>query len=112
MQVQLNETFTNDIKQKIIEQLIEEGYGTYARRFQAYTFVIADKLNGRPNPIAMTDGEYIAINPSLLDYKSINGDETKMLEQLSVLIRHELLHSLLLHTARFLDLLKQAHPND
>lgn len=130
----LNESLADDIKEELIEYLGEEGYATYSRRLRQYKFIIADKYHGHYIDVAamFPSTNEIVINPSMLDsnkmaVKSFSDknntqairnkvqndkrtiDEKKM-EQLSVLIRHELLHFLLVHSKRLLDLIKTKHP--
>lgn len=108
------------VKQKLISTLVDEGYGTYARRLEEFRFVVADMLtlaNGQRSSFietaaAFTELGTILINPSFLDNNSIQGSDEKMWSQLSVIIRHELLHFLLQHQKRFAELLKKSYPQE
>lgn len=130
----LNESAKADeVKWELIDYLGEEGYATYARRLKAYKFIIADMYHGHHIAVAamFPKTNEIVINPSMLDEeklritiidsrlpweirtKAYNDHRElyqKKMEQLSVLIRHELLHFLLVHEKRLLDLLAQKHP--
>lgn len=100
------------VKEQLISKLIDDGYGTYARRLKEFDFIVADSYHGVYIGTAAMfpkTGD-IVINPSFLDPQSIRGDEAKALDQLSVLIRHELLHFLLVHERRLVDHLKQTDP--
>lgn len=101
------------VKQLIISKLAADGYGTYAKRFQDFNFILADTYYGSPIPVAAMDPEKgnIVINPSLLDLNSIRGDEDKALTQLCLLIRHELLHFLLVHQKRLQKHLEKTDKN-
>lgn len=120
--IELNESIASETKENIIEFLIGEGYGTYAKRLQTYKFVIAHMYHGVFIEVAAMFPDYneIVINPSMVDATKmvVAGNKTdkrrpevKMMEQLSVLIRHELLHFLLVHTHRFEEYLKSIDPN-
>jgi hypothetical protein len=76
------------VKEQLIEHLIDHGYGTYARRLQEFDVYVVDMLNGCAiNTAAMfpETGE-IAINPGFFEL----ADEDQAMDQLSVLIRHEM----------------------
>lgn len=97
------------VKEQLIQHLIENGYGTYARRLKEFDVYVADMLNGRAVDTAAMypeSGE-IAINPGFFEL----ADETQAIEQLSVLIRHEMLHFLLVHEKRLFDHLVATDPN-
>ena len=101
-------------KQKIIELLLEEGYGTYAKRFQRLNFVVADFYKGTYCPVAfMSPNDMtIVINPYLVsDMLNDDQNDRPIFKQVSVLIRHELLHFLLCHEQRFIDYLKKTDPD-
>ena len=89
------------VKEQLIQHLIDNGYGTYARRLKEFELFVADMFNGVPiNTAAMfpETGE-IVINPGFFDLP----DEDQAWNQLSVLIRHEMLHFLLVHEKRLVD---------
>ena len=95
------------VKQEIIEHLKDQGYGSFARRFAAMPFVLTDAVEvAAINPIT----QEIMLNPNMLNVKGINDDEDRMWEQLSVLMRHELLHFLMQHEIRFRDHLRETDP--
>lgn len=116
---------SNEVKEIIIDKLLKDGYGTYAKRFKDYKFIIAHAYKGIPISVAamLPDDGVIVLNPSLLDLtaitsqKDINTHKTeselqeKLLDQLCVLIRHELLHFLLVHEKRFKKHLEETDPN-
>lgn len=94
------------VKEQLIEMLIDEGYGTYAKRLKEFDIIVADIYQGTPIEVAAMFpylGD-IVINPAFLA-----DDET--FSQLSIIIRHELLHFLLMHENRLLDHLKATDPN-
>ena len=96
------------VKEQLIEHLIDHGYGTYARRLQEFDVYVVDMLNGCAiNTAAMfpETGE-IAINPGFFEL----ADEDRAMDQLSVLIRHEMLHFLLVHEKRLFDHLVATDP--
>jgi hypothetical protein len=96
------------VKEKLIEHLISQGYGTYAKRLKEFDVIVADIFNGVPIEVAAMfpySGEII-INPGFFD----DPDEEHALNQLSVVIRHELLHFLLTHEQRLVDHLKATDP--
>lgn len=96
------------VKEQLIEHLIENGYGTYANRLKEFALYVADMFNGVPiNTAAMfPDTGDIVINPGFFDLP----DEDKAWDQLSVLIRHEMLHFLLVHEKRLFDHLVDTDP--
>jgi hypothetical protein len=106
----LNENFSEFVKQKIISMLIKEGYGTFAKRLKNFKLVVADVFNGISCDTAfmMPGTGYIVINPGFCI--DINSDG-KIFKQLSVVIRHEMLHFLLCHQKRWADYLKEKDPN-
>ena len=97
------------VKEQLIQHLIDNGYGTYARRLKEFEVFVADMFNGVPiNTAAMfpETGE-IVINPGFFDLP----DEDQAWNQLSVLIRHEMLHFLLVHEKRLVDHMKDTDPD-
>lgn len=97
------------VKEQLIEHLINNGYGTYARRLKEFEVFVADLFNGVPiNTAAMfpETGE-VVINPGFFDLP----DEDQAWDQLSVLIRHEMLHFLLVHEKRLVDHMKATDPD-
>lgn len=97
------------VKEQLIQHLIDNGYGTYARRLKEFEVFVADMFNGVPiNTAAMfpETGEII-INPGFFDLP----DEDQAWNQLSVLIRHEMLHFLLVHEKRLVDHMKDTDPD-
>lgn len=110
----------SEAKAAIIDHLEKQGYKTYAERLKAFNFVIADYYKGAYCQVAffMFDDNTVCINPSMISavaVKAPNDNKSgwkKMFDQLSVLIRHELLHFLLRHSVRFINYLKQKYPND
>lgn len=97
------------VKEQLIQHLIDNGYGTYARRLKEFEVFVADMFNGVPiNTAAMfpETGE-IVINPGFFDLP----DEDQAWNQLSVLIRHEMLHFLLVHEKRLVDHMKETDPD-
>ena len=96
------------VKEQLIKHLIDNGYGTYAKRLKEFEVFVADMFNGVPiNTAAMfpETGE-IVINPGFFELP----DENQAWNQLSVLIRHEMLHFLLVHEKRLFDHLKATDP--
>lgn len=102
-------------KREIDLYLRKEGYVTYADRLQDIEFIIADVYrNERIEVAAMfEDRAEMVINPAMVDEDSFasEADREKMMQQLSVLVRHELLHFLLVHSRRFEDYLIKKDPN-
>lgn len=93
------------VKQQLISNLLEDGYGSFARRFTAMKFRVTDAVDvAAIDPATQT----VMINPSMLSTKFISEDQ--MWDQLSVLIRHELLHYLMQHELRFRDHLIKIDP--
>lgn len=97
------------VKEQLIEHLIENGYGTYAKRLKEFEVIVADMYNGVPIEVAamFPYGGEIVINPGFFD----DPDEEHAMNQLSVIIRHELLHFLLTHEQRLVDHLKETDPD-
>ncbi len=93
-------------KECIIKLLGSQGYATYANRFKDLDFYVADFYKGSYCRVAFmspTD-KCIVINPGFcVDMTSFGP----IFSQLSVIVRHELLHFLLKHEKRFLDYLKK-----
>ena len=86
------------VKEQVISMLISEGYGTYAKRLKEFDFIVAHVYNRAYIEVAAmfpSTGE-IVINPAFL------ADE-KTFSQLSLVVRHELLHFLLVHEKRLFD---------
>jgi hypothetical protein len=97
------------VKEQLIEHLIDNGYGTYAKRLKEFDVIVADMYNGVPIEVAamFPYGYEIVINPGFLD----DPDEDHAMNQLSVIIRHEVLHFLLTHEQRLVDHLKATDPD-
>lgn len=97
------------VKEQLIEHLIDNGYGTYAKRLKEFELFVADMFNGVPIGTAAMFPETgeIVINPGFFDLP----DEEQAWNQLSVLIRHEMLHFLLVHEKRLFDHLADTDPN-
>ena len=110
MQLQEANSLNLLVKQKIIDLLRSEGYATYANRFKKLNFVVAEFYKGTYCPVAFMSPTdmVIVVNPALIVDMMENGP---IFKQLSVLVRHELLHFLLCHEKRFLDYLKKVDPN-
>ena len=96
------------VKEQLIEHLIDNGYGTYAKRLKEFELYVADMFNGVPIGTAAMFPETgeIVINPGFFDLP----DEEQAWNQLSVLIRHEMLHFLLVHEKRLFDHLVDTDP--
>jgi hypothetical protein len=96
------------VKEQLIEHLIDNGYGTYAKRLKEFELFVADMFNGVPIGTAAMFPETgeIVINPGFFDLP----DEEQAWNQLSVLIRHEMLHFLLVHEKRLFDHLVATDP--
>jgi hypothetical protein len=97
------------VKEQLIEHLIDHGYGTYAKRLKEFDVYVADMFMGIPIETAAMFPETgdIVINPGFFDLP----DEAQAWDQLSVLIRHEMLHFLLVHEKRLIDHLMATDPN-
>lgn len=110
MQLQEANSLNLLVKQKIINMLRSEGYATYANRFKKLNFVVAEFYKGHYCPVAfMSQSDMvIVVNPALIVDMMEDGP---IFKQLSVLVRHELLHFLLCHEKRFLDYLKKTDPD-
>lgn len=114
----LVESTVETTKEIIRNYLIQEGYGTYAKRLAAYKFYIADVWHEHYIAVAAMFPDYaeVVINPAMVDATKMfvagdaRDDVTKMMDQLSVLIRHELLHFLLVHQQRLYDHMKDTDP--
>jgi len=102
-----------EIKEIIINKLITDGYGTYAKRLKEFDFIVADIFEGTPIPTAamFTSLGTIVINPGFLVATDPRSQELQ-LDRLSVLIRHELLHALLMHQRRFIDHMEKQNLDD
>ena len=94
------------VKEMVLDMLIQEGYGTYARRLKEFEFIVADFYGGSYIPVAAMFPTLgcIVINTGFLD-------DEKTFKQLSVIVRHELLHFLLMHEKRLYDHLKATDPD-
>lgn len=97
------------VKEQLIQRLIDTGYGTYAKRLKEFEVFVADMFNGVPIRTAAMFPETgeIVINPGFFEL----ADEEQAWNQLSVLIRHEMLHFLLVHEKRLFDHLVATDPN-
>ena len=100
--------FDKEIKQQVISLLIEEGYGTYADRLKEFDLLVTDFWHGHPVSVALMspDTGEICINPAFAV-----PENDLIFKQLSVVVRHELLHFLLMHEQRFVDHLKAIDPD-
>ncbi len=96
----------HQVKEMVLDMLIKEGYGTYAKRLKDYEFIVADFYKGTYIDVAamFPDLGAIVINPGFLDSE-------ELFKQLSVVIRHELLHFLLVHEQRFKKHLEKVDPD-
>ena len=97
------------VKEQLIERLIADGYGTYAKRLKEFDVYVADIFDGVPIKTAamFPDTGDIVINPGFFNLP----DEEQAWNQLSVLIRHEMLHFLLVHEQRLFDHLVETDPD-
>lgn len=112
-QIFLKESLSSVWKSRIILYLQQEGYVTYANRLADIKFIIADVYRGSRISVAamFPDKAEIVINPAMVDEKQFLGQKKKMMDQLSVLVRHELLHFLLVHSKRMNIHLSKKDPN-
>lgn len=98
------------VKEKVKELLNQQGYHTYVERLDNFKFYVTDFYKGTYCPVAFmapNDG-CICINPGfIVDIRECGP----IFQQLSVIVRHELLHFLLCHEKRFKDYLKQTDPD-
>ena len=98
------------VKENIKELLNTQGYHTYVERLDDFDFYVVDAYNGEYVAVAFMvpkDG-CICINPGFI----VDMDERgPIFQQLSVVVRHELLHFLLCHEKRFIDYLKKTDPD-
>lgn len=96
------------VKEQLIQHLIDNGYGTYAKRLKEFEVFVADMFNGVPIKTAAMFPETgeIVINPGFFDLP----DEDQAWDQLSVLIRHEMLHFLLVHEKRLVEHMMDTDP--
>jgi len=103
-----------EVRTRIIQKLGEDGYATYADRLKEFEFLVTDFYRGqRIDTAAMFDDGTLCISPNFI-VGIDSADEkvkNKCLDQLSVLVRHELLHYLLAHIIRFLEYLHKKFPN-
>lgn len=102
-----------DVKTAIISHLLDEGYGTYAERFKDFPFIVTSWYNGQPVPTAQMDADGVmCINPGFFNISGDNPKEVeKVMDRLSVLCRHEMLHYLLTHIVRMKEYLQRKFPN-
>lgn len=109
----LIESLSSTWKSRIILYLKQEGYVTYANRLEDIKFIIADMYHGERIEVAAMIAERaeMVINPAMVDTSYFQGQTKKMMDQLSVLVRHELLHFLLVHSKRLIDHLVKINPN-
>lgn len=93
------------VKEQVISMLISEGYGTYAKRLKEFDFIVAHVYNRVYIEVAamFPDTGEIVINPAFLK-------DEQTFSQLSLVVRHELLHFLLVHEKRLFDHLKATDP--
>lgn len=103
-----------EIQAKIVSILIEQGYGTYARRFKEFDLRVTDFYHGAVIDIAAMSpktGE-IMINPGFFEREPTTEYEQKLWEdRISLVIRHEILHFLLVHEKRLYEHLKATDPD-
>jgi hypothetical protein len=101
------------VKQMLLDKLISDGYGTYAKRLKEFDFIVADVFEGQYIGTAamFTSLGTIVFNPGFLTVSDPREQE-KQLDRLSVLIRHELLHALLMHQRRFIDHMQKQNLDD
>ena len=97
-------------KQKVLALLGSEGYATYARRLKNIDFHVAYYYKREYCPAAFMNQKdmVIVVNPGFVVDMMKDGP---IFKQLSVIVRHELLHFLLCHTKRFYDYLKKTDPD-
>lgn len=109
----LRESLASSWKSKIDLYLRQEGYVTYANRLEDIKFIIADVYRGAHISVAamFPDKAEMVINPAMIDIRNFPGQQQKMMDQLSVLVRHELLHFLLVHNKRMINHLTKKDPN-
>lgn len=109
--VKLREANSLDVltKQKVLALLGSEGYATYARRLKNIDFHVAYYYKGSYCSAAFMSPKdmCIVVNPGFVVDMMKDGP---IFKQLSVVVRHELLHFLLCHEKRFLDYLKKTDP--
>lgn len=97
-------------KEKVKELLNSQGYHTYAERLDNFKFHVTDFYKGSYCQVAFMsprDG-CICINPGFIVDMNEDGP---IFQELSVIVRHELLHFLLCHEKRFIDHLKKTDPD-
>ena len=98
-----------DVRTKIIQKLGEDGYATYAERLKDFEFLVADAYKGkRVDTAAMFDDGTIVFSRNWF-LPGLSEEQT--LDQLSVLVRHEMLHYLLAHIIRMKEYLQKKFPN-
>ncbi len=112
--VSLSEAFMTPkekiLKQKIIEYLIDDGHGhhhaKYAERFKDF-FVNIVSLDEDPNFTAAVD-----FNEGIIYVGEGYIADRDLFHQISVLMRHELAHSLLMHQSRMMRVFKNKYGNN
>ena len=112
IRTKLVESLASSWKLEIINYLQREGYVTYAERLKDIKFVIADIYRGSRISVAAMFPKHgeIVINPAMVEPKNFQGQTKKMMDQLSVLVRHELLHFLLVHSKRLSEHMTKKDP--
>ena len=97
-----------EVRTLIIKKLGEDGYATYAERLKDFEFLVTDAYKGQHiDTAAMFDDGTICFSPNWF----LPGlDEDQVLDQLSVLVRHEMLHYLLAHIIRMKEYLQKKFP--
>lgn len=112
IRTKLVESLASTWKARIVLHLQQEGYVTYAERLNDIKFVIADVYHGSRISVAAMFPKYgeIVINPAMVDARNFQGQTKKMMDQLSVLVRHELLHFLLVHSKRLSEHMAKKDP--
>lgn len=98
------------VKDYVIQLLLSEGYGTYAERLQDIQFHCVHVYKGSYCAVAFMSPKdmCMVVNPGFtVDMLSFGP----IFSQLSVIVRHELLHFLLCHEDRFIEHLKKTDKN-
>lgn len=103
-------------KQELIKYLREQGFGSYAKCLMSLEhFVVADMYDGSPCRSAWMCAKKstMCVNPGFFELKDPNSkaEQGRMMKQLSVIVRHELLHYILEHEIRFIAYLKKKFPH-
>lgn len=103
------------IKNIVIKHLLENGFYTYAARFKDIDFYVTEMYKGDYcySAFMSPDDNCIVINPGFFELQNPSDpdEQEQALKQVSVLIRHELLHFLLGHERRFINYLKNKYPD-